>query len=376
MEPDPSSPQIESPVEVLGILPPVPTPESRSLEWIFMGGNGLRAGWSVLLFFALTLLVLIALATASELAAHRLGHVKTGNFTPLSVLLQELISILAVTVAAAIVAHIEHRRILDYNLIDQRARFHFFFGLIAGFVSLSVLIGSLAQGGWIHFGAPSLMGPQIWTYAALWGAAFLLTSLFEEGTFRCFLQFTLTRGINFWWALGVIAALCLDLMIRTRGSAVWGVYAMALLGLVPCLWLHLKKSQSAGFWYAAWVTSTLFGFTHTGNGGENWIGVFAAAAIGFVFCVSVRLTGSAWWAIGFHASWDWAETYFYGTADSGNVATGHYLTTTPIGAALWSGGTDGPEGSLLILPLIALLLIALIVLYRRKQAASLVLENN
>ena len=125
--------------------------------------------------------------------------------------------------------------------------------------------------------------------------------------------------------------------------------------------LHLRKVEGGGFWQAAWVTSTLFGFIHTGNNGENWIGIFAAAAIGFVFCVSVWVTGSAWWAIGCHAGWDWAETYFYGTADSGMQAQGHYLTSSPAGNVLWSGGTDGPEGSLLVLGAILLLLVGLLV---------------
>ncbi len=129
--------------------------------------------------------------------------------------------------------------------------------------------------------------------------------------------------------------------------------------------------RSAGFWQAAWVTSTLFGFGHTGNNGENWIGIFAAAFIGFVFCVSVWVTGSAWWAIGCHAAWDWAETYFYGTADSGFVAPGHLLSTSPAGNPLWSGGTDGPEGSLLIIPIVLLILAWLLVVYRRPRPAEI-----
>ena len=137
----------------------------------------------------------------------------------------------------------------------------------------------------------------------------------------------------------------------------------------------MKKPEGTGFWQTAWVTSTLFGFIHTGNNGENWIGIFAAALIGFVFCVSVRVTGSAWWAIGCHAAWDWAETYFYGTADSGFTARGHLLSTTPAGNALWSGGADGPEGSLLVLGTILLLLAALLVIYgRRKPVAALAEE--
>jgi hypothetical protein len=213
--------------------------------------------------------------------------------------------------------------------------------------------------------------------------------LFEEGSFRCYLQFTLTRGINFWWALAIVAALCLDLLLRAIGNgagvvgALWlglmpaaggngalGVYAIALLGLLPCLLLYLRKAEGAGFWQAAWVTSTLFGFIHTGNNGENWIGIFAAALIGFVFCVSVRLTGSAWWAIGCHSAWDWAETYFYGTADSGLQARGHLLSTSPAGNPLWSGGADGPEGSLLVLGAILLLLAALLAIHGRRRPGA------
>jgi hypothetical protein len=90
-----------------------------------------------------------------------------------------------------------------------------------------------------------------------------------------------------------------------------------------------------------------------------------------VFCVSIWATGSAWWAIGCHAGWDWAETYFYGTADSGLPAQSHYLTTSPAGNVLWSGGTDGPEGSLLVLGTILLLLLAVLAIYGRKRARAL-----
>jgi len=51
------------------------------------------------------------------------------------------------------------------------------------------------------------------------------------------------------------------------------------------------------------------------------------------------------------------------------VATGHYLTTTPAGSALWSGGTDGPEGSVLVLAVIVLLIVALVAIYGRARDA-------
>jgi hypothetical protein len=110
---------------------------------------------------------------------------------------------------------------------------------------------------------------------------------------------------------------------------------------------------------------------HVSNPGETWIGIFAAAFIGFVFCVSVRVTGSAWWGIGCHAGWDWAETYFYGTADSGLTPQSCYLTSHPAGNPLWSGGAVGPEGSVLVLGAILLLLVVVLVYGRLSVRATL-----
>jgi hypothetical protein len=347
--------------------PPQPF-ETRVLLRILLGPQGLRAGWSVVAFIILFGIVVAIVGSIF----FRLNLVsKKNDFTASSAFFGELASFLAMIAAAAIVALLERRRgnLLAFNLTGPRRLVHFAEGLLAGFAALSALIGALAWGGWLHFGPVALSGPSILKFAAIWGATFLLVGCVEEGIFRCYLQFTLTRGINFWWALGVVGSICLLLVFTGKGNGIWGVYILAGLGLVPCLLLHLSKAEGASFWQAAWVTSTLFGYIHTSNNGENWIGIFAAAAIGFTFVVSVRVTGSAWWAIGCHAAWDWAETYFYGAADSGNVATGHYLTTTPAGPAFWSGGTDGPEGSVLVLAAILLLLVALVVLYGRKQPA-------
>jgi membrane protease YdiL (CAAX protease family) len=339
--------------------------ETRILLSILMGKQGLRAGWSVVLFFVL--LTIVGGFVGFAFVQLHLIDQKT-KFTATAALFGELIPFIGMVAAAAIVALIERRgSLLAFNLTGPRRSLHFIEGLVAGFAALSALIGALAWGHWITFGPVALSGAQVFKFAALWGLAFLLIGCFEEGTFRCYLQFTLTRGINFWWALGIVGAICLELLLLGKGNGIWGVYILAGLGLVPCLLLHLNKAESSGFWQASWVTSTLFGFIHTGNGGENWIGIFAAGAIGFVFVVSIRVTGSAWWAIGCHAAWDWAETYFYGAADSGNIATGHYLTVTPAGSALWSGGTDGPEGSLLVLGIIVLLLIVLVVVYGRRK---------
>ena len=59
--------------------------------------------------------------------------------------------------------------------------------------------------------------------------------------------------------------------------------------------------------------------------------------------------------IGFHAAWDWGETFFYGVPDSGEVAPGHLFSASLTGPNWLSGGSVGPEASWLCLLLIVCL---------------------
>lgn len=341
--------------------------QGRDFDWVFIGPHGFRAGWSILLFSALYYLFRMVIGTLFFAAG--LVHDAPVDTAP-DVLVAELVPFLALIAAALIMTLIEDRRILSYNLAGTHSVRHFFAGLAAGFAALSLLVASLAGGGWLRMGARSQSVAQAAAIGALWAIAFLLVGSVEEGLFRCYALSTLMRGINFWWAVVAEIAICLCLALNGGGNGAWGVYLAAALGFFPCLALQRKAAARSAFWQAAWVTSTFFGFYHTSNTGENWIGIFAASFIGFIFCVSVRLTGSAWWAIGCHAAWDWAETFFYGAADSGLQGQGHFLSVTPVGNPLWSGGTDGPEGSLLILGIIPLLLVFLLVLYARHANAQ------
>jgi hypothetical protein len=363
-------------VEKSSQAPAAPDPELRPdsvrfepyppdiVERLLLGPQGLRAGWSILLFAGAFYFFRLMIQNVFFAA----GIIRETNIeSPIFVSLAELTAFLALLGAAAVTALIEGRRILDYNLSGPHRWRHLVSGCVAGFAALSLLVGVLAWGGWLTFGAVSLSGGRVLHFAVLWGCAFLLVGMVEEGLFRCYALFTVARGINFWWALAAQISICLYALLSHGGHGVYGVYAAAGLGLVPCLILHRRSGVRSAFWQAAWVTSTFFGLYHTANGGENWIGIFAAAFIGFVFCVSVRVTGSAWWAIACHAAWDWAETFFYGTADSGLRGQGHLLTASPSGNPIWTGGADGPEGSVLVLGVILLLLLFLLAAYGRSK---------
>jgi uncharacterized protein len=374
--PDASAAQTALPAPHHGPDPHGHSPRDHDFDWVFIGPHGLRAGWAVLLFAAMYYLFREVIGTLFY-AASLIRDEPIDS--ALAVMVSELVPFLSLIAAALIMTLIDDRgaspnldrRIESYNLAGPRRVPHFLSGLVAGFAALSLLVAALAWGGWMHLGPASLSIPQAAGIGIVWAIAFLLVAGVEEGLFRCYSLSTLTRGINFWWALAAQIGLCIYLFFTGGGNGAWGVYFAAALGLAPCYIVHQKSAApSAAFWQASWVTSTFFGFYHTSNTGENWIGIFAASLMGFVFCLSVRLTGSVWWALGCHAAWDWAETFFYGTADSGLQGQGHFLTASPAGNSFWSGGADGPEGSLIVLGVILLLLLFLVALYSRNRSES------
>ena len=172
--------------------------ELRDFEWAFIAPHGLRAGWSILLFAALYYLFRSVVGTLF-FAAGLVGE--SNGDSAAAVLVGELIPFFALLGAAAVMGLIEDRSILSYNLAGPRRVLHFLSGLVAGFAALSLLVGTLAWGGWLRTGPAALSAAQALRSGALWACAFLIVGSVEEGLFRCYALSTLTRGISFWWAL-------------------------------------------------------------------------------------------------------------------------------------------------------------------------------
>jgi uncharacterized protein len=284
-----------------------PQRPQRDMRWVFIGADGLRAGWSALLF---VLLYLIFALLSGMLFARLLAGLRTNDLSLSLGLKMELVQLLPAVIATIVMALIEGRSPLAYGFQGTSRLSRFLFGAISGFVALSALLLVMWKAGLLAMDGQRLHGGSIVAFGLGWGLMFLIVAVFEESTLRGYLQFTLTRGMGFWWG-----ALLLSLM---------------------------------------------FGAIHRANAGESPVGLFSAALIGLVFCLSLWYTGSLWWALGFHASWDWGESYFYGTSDSGIVVRGHLLSTHPVGSLIWSGGGTGPEGSVLVLPLLAVIVAVMI----------------
>jgi membrane protease YdiL (CAAX protease family) len=222
---------------------------------------------------------------------------------------------------------IEGRRNSVYGLGGRRRMPHFLAGVAWGIACLSLLVLTLWKTGLLVFDGRLLFGAEILRYGAIWLFGFFTVGLLEEYVTRGYVQYTLTRGLAaiYQWAF------------KTRHGA------------------------ALGFWTSAIVFSVLFGMGHKGNPGESPIGLLSAGLAGMVFCLSLWRTGSLWWAIGFHTSWDWAQSFVYGVADSGLMTQHHLMATHPVGRPILSGGTTGPEGSVMILG--AFVLIMLIIFF-------------
>jgi membrane protease YdiL (CAAX protease family) len=298
---------------------PVQTPSKGSL--IFHGPNGLRAGWRVLIFVLLVVALRFALNAGAHLATEKLG-LSPPSSAPITVLQpgavagRDALLFAIILIASAIMGRIEHRRLSHYGLPWEKPfPKNFWVGLLWGFLAMSgvLFVVFLLRG--CRITGVDTHGAALGLAFLEWAGAFLLVGFFEEFTFRGYMQFTLTTGI--------------------------------------------------GFWTAAILLSILFLLAHVGNSGESVFGVVQVAAFGIFLCIVLRRTGNLWWAIGFHAAWDWAETFFYGVPDSGVNASHNFLHSEFHGPNWLTGGSTGPEGS--VLTLIALVILSLLVIRRYPQ---------
>ena len=205
--------------------------------------------------------------------------------------------------ATFILAKLEHRSFVLYGFRDRFAGARFLWGVLWGFVALTVFLLGLRLTQHYYFGSPEIHGAEVVRFGFTYIVLFLAVAFFEE---------SLTRG-----------------------------YAL------------FRLSEAIGFWPAVILLSIVFGSGHIANRGESTFGVIAAGLFGVVIAYSIFRSGSLWWAIGFHFMWDYSESFIYGVPDSGFVAPGHFLNSQFSGPAWITGGSVGPEGSYFILLVLA-----------------------
>jgi len=254
----------------------------------------------------------IAFATPAVLVFgfHLGGGLNSSELTVQGELPLKAVMVFFVVLATWVVSRIEKRPLVDYGIPVRRAfGARFWEGALWGFAMLSAILLALWVSGHFQIDSVALTGKGVLRWGLAWGVTFLAVSLNEELAFRGYWLFTMSRRMR--------------------------------------------------FWPAAFFLSAVFGAAHLGNHGENILGILQVVATGLLFCLMIRRTGTLWFVIGFHAAWDWAETFFYGTPDSGLLGVGRLLNTSVHGPNWLTGGSAGPEGSIFAM-LILLLCAALI----------------
>jgi len=260
---------------------------------IWRGPNEIRAGWRLLIFFALLVPMFWGTGLVADALMHRLNLT---DGTPAAILVSLGIFLIPLMLVTWIMARIEGRTFADYGLPWRRAFCgQFWQGAAFSFASLSVLLLVVRLLGAYSFGSLGLHGVDICKYALLWTVPAFVGALLEDFMYRGYLLFTLTTGI--------------------------------------------------GFWPAAVLTSLLMGGMHYFNPGGHGLGPVAATEYCLVTALVLRRTGDLWMPLGIHAAWSWGELYFYGIQSSGFPSHGHLLNSSLHGPVSLTGGTFGPEAS-------------------------------
>jgi membrane protease YdiL (CAAX protease family) len=280
---------------------PPPAPPSFEPQMPLPGREENPFRSSSLVFGILRVCLYVLLANVIGYVVQRLSSVFAGHevspVSPRRLVAVELASFAGAFAAAWVMSRLEKRTFADYGL-PLRGAFGklFWLGALFGLAEISAVVGAMGALGCYHFGWIVLSNAtQLLHWLIFWAVFFLVVGFYEEFAFRGYVQFTLSQGL--------------------------------------------------GFWPAALLLSVAFGIVHIFNPGENWVGIMGIVLTGIFWCFTLRRTGSLWFAIGMHASFDFGETFLYSVPDSGVIFPGHLSNATLAGPAWITGGTAGPEGS-------------------------------
>jgi len=294
------------------------TPPKNLLYRVFIGPQGLRAGWRLLVFVGL---FLAATGLLRVVMVYILHLPRPTAITP-SVQMAGDAGLFACALSAAwVMSLIERRPVGIYGLPASRAfGRNFWAGSLWGAVTVTVLVLAIRAAHGLTFDGMALTSHEAFRYGAFWLVGFIIVGLAEEFLTRGYAQFTLASGI--------------------------------------------------GFWPAAVLLSAFFGAGHLANPGEGWIGAASAAMIGLWLALTLRRTGDLWFAVGFHAWFDYGQTFVYSVPNSGLMFQGHLLHTTLAGPRWLTGGSVGPEASLFNFILMGLLFVLFDRIYHNRQSAT------
>ena len=275
----------------------------------------LRAGWGLVLF---SIIFIACVLLESIFIEHfRTRHsMQTWFLTPHDIL-NPLIAFTSVIVATVVPSLLEQRQASSYGMRGSPWK-HLCIGILTAAGLVSVVYGGMRLARLVQPAGPRTPWITILQYAPVWICIFAMFAVLEELLTRGYLQYTLTRGLAF--------------LYRRFFGVAYGI--------------------TAAFWTSAVATSLLYVMLYRGNLGQTDAGLRAIFALGMLYCWSIWRTGSLWWALGFHAAWDFVQAFVFMQWDGGLPIRDHLFTWVAAGPVQFSGGHAGLNGSILVYPVL------------------------
>ncbi len=127
--------------------------------------------------------------------------------TPGHLLGREVMQCAVLLISTVLMAKIEGRRIAVYGFGNNSGWIRFCWGLLSGFAALSILIGALWRLHLLMFDGVGLLGTDVLKFALAWAVTLVIACFYEVVLLRGYLQFTLVRGVGFWFAALILSLL-------------------------------------------------------------------------------------------------------------------------------------------------------------------------
>jgi membrane protease YdiL (CAAX protease family) len=259
----------------------------------------LRAGWRLLVFFVVLLVVAVVE-----------GRVRAGLAGRLPDLYEDLVRALvfALLIAAALYLAsrvLDHRRMSDYGFHFSRKWWtDLGFGVLLGALLLFGVLAVELAVGWVSVTGSLAPSPgQPFVATILVGVLAVAAVAFgEEASYRGYPIKNLAEGLA-----------------RAR----WG---MVIAVVIPAVY---------------------FGLAHTTNPNATWLTVFNIVIFGLLFGTGYVLTGELALPIGLHFGWDFVQGFVVGVVAEGKHYGSVLVLADDSSARLWTGRPYGAEGGLL-----------------------------
>jgi len=265
-----------------------------SFKKIFHNGREIRAGWRLLIFCVLFVVV-------GRLTRRGMELLHLPDYPPLhpvDLMIGEGGTLFVAVIATVIMARLERRRLSVYGIPTVRQLFGRFFwiGAAWGLAMPSAIILLIFLGGGYHVHGLNLTGAELAKFASLWILTNLLIGFSEEITYRGYFLYTLADGIGFW--------------------------AAALINALGFGALHYYTKP-----YERW---------------EDWV---AVSLLTIFITLALRRTGNLAFSIGMHAAFDFGFIYVFSGMNGGEFGFGRLLKADFPGSIRLTGGMLGPEAS-------------------------------